>query len=955
MTTTAGKPVAFDQVAIGASLVLTVQNTTLQTSVTGADAHRMCRSQFGLGATTDTGSVEFYFWSPNAATPSLVPSGGVPPLVMGMALGTASLSKYVGEDANAYGYCPGDGNVYKNGAAVVGFGLPWSTAPLGSYIRCTWDAHNQSLTWSLGDTVLGTITGVAAGTWFYAATVSGNPGDLAIEANAGQWPMAHPDLNLGFFHISTGITPTYVCNEPYITAPTDARPNQRYAGDLDRSGSPPSISRAADFWFWGTSKPSTLENTSSVAIPLNDPAKIYEQFMILDVRDQVVTITRNQTGRAAALAEAIFVGIIDRCEQPTDQTKTLFATDKLSLFDQQLVRPKFPPNADPALAGKPLPTRLGINRNFTPPSYDTTNHYYAGADAAIAAVGKSRVQGKEEAYGIDFSLLADQKNFSRSTDPAGKWQLETTDYGGAYSSAAPDLLSGDGVFASVATDGGGTTGTSTTLVTVGTGTKSFTMANPSLLSFKNGSLIVVNSGIRSMTGTVTSYNSGTGILQINVTATSGSGSFASWTMTGGVGQPHNWTAGGGYPTDAANTIFQVIGSSGSQTIQQQQSADAVYWLKHQAMTVAPGAAVAFEVVVTRAPYFGAGIDAQGNPITISPANIIFDGIPSQTGQFYPWGRFTVDAARTYRGSFINNQSVTLPLVLHFLCNNMVNNSPVNSALEISSIKVVSLPSITQNVLLLGPGLDRLLQQLYVERGPIDYADYDTNGGAAAIDAATGYVAGLSISPDETPSVKEAAKPLLDSFGACVYQTRAGKVTAFRLTAPELATSVTGTLTRTNFAGYLTPKQDLAENLTTRAQGTRNVDPATASDFQGQSLQDVPQLVRNLLMAKFQTTCTAGVVVSSMYSAANRAQPLQTCLDRAADIQAEITRVCSLYTSPRHFYTGKVFSPLGTLFEIGQVWNVIYPTGNLTTGKQLVIVGVQEEPTEEISTLTFWGL
>lgn len=74
------------------------------------------------------------------------------------------------------------------------------------------------------------------------------------------------------------------------------------------------------------------------------------------------------------------------------------------------------------------------------------------------------------------------------------------------------------------------TGTSTTSVTIGTGSKSFTTQTG--LGFVVGmTLRIANSSTNYMTGDVTSYNTGTGALVVNVTSVVGSGTFASWTIS----------------------------------------------------------------------------------------------------------------------------------------------------------------------------------------------------------------------------------------------------------------------------------------------------------------------------------------------------------------------------------------------------------------------------------------
>lgn len=118
---------------------------------------------------------------------------------------------------------------------------------------------------------------------------------------------------------------------------------------------------------------------------------------------------------------------------------------------------------------------------------------------------------------------------------------------------------------------------------------------------------------------------------------------------------------------------------------------------------------------------------------------------------------------------------------------------------------------------------------------------------------------------------------------------------------------------------------------------------------------MPLSQRKALEAAFQWTVTGGVKLASRYRAAESAQPLPSQFDREQDGQAAITAVCNLYSTPRNFYVGTFFSPIGRGFEIGQVWNVTYPLVGLETGRQLLIVGIADQPSEDLATVTFWGL
>lgn len=72
-------------------------------------------------------------------------------------------------------------------------------------------------------------------------------------------------------------------------------------------------------------------------------------------------------------------------------------------------------------------------------------------------------------------------------------------------------------------------GTSSTSNTIGTGSKTFTLAAGK--DYWEGMSLFAKNGSNWMQGLVTSYNSGTGVVVIDMTATNGSGTFTSWTIT----------------------------------------------------------------------------------------------------------------------------------------------------------------------------------------------------------------------------------------------------------------------------------------------------------------------------------------------------------------------------------------------------------------------------------------
>lgn len=125
----------------------------------------------------------------------------------------------------------------------------------------------------------------------------------------------------------------------------------------------------------------------------------------------------------------------------------------------------------------------------------------------------------------------------------------------SQSSAAASAATAVAAAASVLPNASSLSGTSVTSNTIGTGSKSFTTQAGK--NFAAGETLVVYSNANPnnvMYGTITSYNSGTGALVVNVTATGGSGTLTDWVLglVGAIG-PQGATGADGSVTAAAAT------------------------------------------------------------------------------------------------------------------------------------------------------------------------------------------------------------------------------------------------------------------------------------------------------------------------------------------------------------------------------------------------------------------
>lgn len=170
-------------------------------------------------------------------------------------------------------------------------------------------------------------------------------------------------------------------------------------------------------------------------------------------------------------------------------------------------------------------------------------------------------------------------------------------------------------------------GTSSTSLTVSIAVKTLTTQTDR--AFADGQYVQLissaNPGV-SMTGVVNSYNSGTGVLELDVTAKTGSGSAADWNIVYSGAPGAAGTTGGAYESKTANCTVQatdtnkVFGCTGTFTLSFSDAAtlgaEFVVWVQNNGSGV-----------VTLAPYSAQTIDGSAT-IDIHPAHtlrILSDG------------------------------------------------------------------------------------------------------------------------------------------------------------------------------------------------------------------------------------------------------------------------------------------------------------------------------------------
>jgi|GEM_PF-5429640 len=420
----------FDEITIGASLVLTQGDQILDTTGT-VDLHRAARSTFAMDLFP--GSVEFVVYGTAALATGKVR--------LGVVTTAADVTKTVGEDAFGWGYDPFDGKIYNNNAVVATIG----TAAKGATIAMAVDPVNGSITFTAKNALLGTYGPPAAGSYFFAATTSGAPGANLVYCNAGQNRFDGNDSYGGWWYSPARIDAEYLATEGFTTDPADAIPHLQFmrAINLDNNYT---LARGVTFPMFGASAPSQLSGASSATITLNDPYLAFSQLITEDVRDLPAKLRRTHRGSRYDSAESLFTGVIDRVEVRSDHIKAVILKGMSATLQRALQTRLFQPSAQPTIAGKPRPISLGAARNFEPVLVDAATNTYALHDAPLSAIVDVTVAGKSLVYPTDYVLTSDAAGVILTATPQGKFVASTSSVGPAFDPGATDYLGGVGVF-----------------------------------------------------------------------------------------------------------------------------------------------------------------------------------------------------------------------------------------------------------------------------------------------------------------------------------------------------------------------------------------------------------------------------------------------------------------------------------------------------------------------------
>lgn len=170
------------------SSLLLSQGNLVVTTKEICDFHRAVFGNIAMAAGTH--AFECYFWSTSNPDAGLVNMCSV-----GVATADSSLSQYVGEGAESYGFRPSDGagnsGIYHNNTLVAGFDQQAERQAIGVAL---WnDPVSPYVSFQVNGNYLGQVALTAGKFYVPAVSIgSGAPGDVSAYLNFGQRLFRHP-------------------------------------------------------------------------------------------------------------------------------------------------------------------------------------------------------------------------------------------------------------------------------------------------------------------------------------------------------------------------------------------------------------------------------------------------------------------------------------------------------------------------------------------------------------------------------------------------------------------------------------------------------------------------------------------------------------------------------------------------------------------------------------------
>lgn len=260
---------------------------------------------------------------------------------------------------------------------------------------------------------------------------------------------------------------------------------------------------------------------------------------------------------------------------------------------------------------------------------------------------------------------------------------------------------------------------------------------------------------------------------------------------------------------------------------------------------------------------------------------------------------------------------------------------------------VEFESVTINAATHIQRLPDWVEELIVTRGGLTGSEYSSSS-LTDLDTLAPYTLGY-FNANAQP-IRTILQETLDSFCGWIARDRDGVLRVGRLQEPSLTPTLT--LYKQDTMDDLLCEPDRAPNLSVTLGGLRNWNPHLQTDF----ATSVSATDRARLSAEFQIVRNMLGVVDPFYVHADNAPVKSTLLVTAADVAAESERIAELYSKKRYFYTVTALLDLDAALALkpGDTVRLTMPAFDLTSGKNLLVVGITQNFFSRKVVLKLWG-
>ena len=248
-------------------------------------------------------------------------------------------------------------------------------------------------------------------------------------------------------------------------------------------------------------------------------------------------------------------------------------------------------------------------------------------------------------------------------------------------------------------------------------------------------------------------------------------------------------------------------------------------------------------------------------------------------------------------------------------------------------------------------LTEIIRFAGVTRGTLSTGDIDLTA-LEAIDEATDYQIGFHSNGGEVRGI-DLVSLAAQSFGVAIFQDANGKLAPVQIAEPAVTADFELDELSILEISY---EADEAPGLSTRMYWGRNYAPHSADDTAGltPTTTTIAQLVADL--KNEVKTVTTAKTLHAVYAEAATREPLNSLLSRESGAQLEIDRICSLYGTPRAFYSVKAFVEAGSTYTIepGKTVKVTHSRYGLSAGVNLLCIAARSDFLGNAIDLVLWG-